>query len=262
MSRKIPSDTALLYRSLEEQASHHPVRAIRLTGKRPEPLGLLLIDNTIPGPEVATALAGLHLADKPCPTAAGADNGELPDQTWLRRQLALEMSRVQQTKLPCALLLITLSAQVPSTKSGISALPEQAAAALRPCLHPGDLLSGFQKNGLALIMPGATVGKARKRAEEIRANLRSTAFSTGATGVSPRLALGIAVCHAYETIAADQFLTLAEAEVARAAKMGADAICQSAAVRYEDSCQVTVEERAQLWMQPRKSSRARAGMAA
>ncbi|MFH1019792.1 MAG: hypothetical protein V1782_04135, partial [Pseudomonadota bacterium] len=97
MSRKPVSDTALLYRSLEEQASLHPVRAIRLTGKRPEPMGLLLIDNTIPGPEVASVLAGLHLADQPRPTAAGQAEGELPDQAWLRRQLAVEMGRVQQT---------------------------------------------------------------------------------------------------------------------------------------------------------------------
>ena len=106
-------------------------------------------------------------------------------------------------------------------------------------------------------MPGASVGKARKRAEEIRTILRNSAFSKGTI-----LALGIAVCHAYETVQADQLLALAEAELTRAVKMGNDAICQSAAVRTEDSCQVTVEERAQLWMQPRKASPRAAGMAA
>ncbi|MFH1021694.1 MAG: diguanylate cyclase, partial [Pseudomonadota bacterium] len=164
----------------------------------------------------------------------------------------------QQTRLPCALLLVTLSGH----GAGTSALAGQAAATLAPCLHPGELLSGFQRNSLALIMPGATVGKARRRAEEIRTILRNTDFTKGATAAPPSLALGIAVCHAYETIPPDQFLTLAETELARAAKMGSDAICQSAAVRFEDSCQVTVEERAQLWMQPRKTSRAAAGMAA
>ncbi len=258
MSRKAPSDTALLYRNLEEQVGQHPVRAIRLCGKGPEPLGLLLINDGIPGPEVASILAGLRFTDQPRPTTAGQNEGELPDQAWLRQQLAVEMGRVQQSKLPCALLLLTLSGQ----DTGASALAEQAAAALAPCLHLGDFLSGFQKNGLALIMPGTTVGKARKRAEEIRATLRNTAFTKGSTGVPPSLALGIAVCHAYETIPADQLLALAEAELARAAKMGSDAICQSAAVRSEDSCQVTVEERAQLWMQPRKAARAAAGMAA
>ncbi len=260
MNRKTVSDNALLYRSLEEQARHHPVRAIRLTGKGPEPLGLLLIGNTIPGPEVASALAGLRIADQPRPATVSQDDGKLPDQAWLRQQLAMELGRVQQTRLPCALLLITISGQVPAG-SGASALAGQAAAALMPCLHPGDVLSGFQKHGLALIMPGATVGKARKRAEEIRTTLHNAAFTKGITAVTPSLSLGIAVCHAYETIPADQLLALAEAELARAAKMGNDAICQSAAVRAEDSCQVTVEERAQLWLQPRKTSRA-AGMAA
>jgi len=245
MNRKAPSNTALLYRSLEEQARQHPVRAIRLIGKGPEPLGLLLIDDTIPSSEMASVLAKLRFTDQPRTTSLGQE--KLPDQAWLRQQLAVEMDRVRQTRLPCALVLITLSK---------ASVPTDQAAALAPCLHPGDLLSGFHRNGLAVIMPGTTVGKARKRAEEMRATLRSAPFAKSAS-----LALGIAVCHAYETMAAEQLLTLAEAELTRAAKMGTDAICQSAAVRSEDSCQVTVEERAQLWMQPRKASRT-AGMAA
>lgn len=249
MSRKTPSDTARLYRSLEDQASQHPVRAIRLTGKASQPLGLLFIDNNIPASEVASALAGLRLADQPRPATTGRAEGKLPDLAWLRQQLAMELAQVQQTRLPCALVLITLS--------GGPSLAGHAATTLAPCLHPGDLLSGFQKDGLALIMPGTTVGKARKRAEEIRAILHSAPFSKGAS-----LALGIAVCHAYETMAAEQLLALAEAELARAAKMGNDAICQRAAVRAEDSCQVTVEERAQLWLQPRKASSRATGMAA
>lgn len=259
MNRKAPSDTALLYRSLEEQASQHPVRAIRLTGKGPEPLGLLLINNTVSEAEAASALAGLRLTDQPRPATISQAEEKLPDQAWLRRQLAVEMDRVQQSKLPCALLLISLSGHSAGTSS---TLAEQAAAVLAPCLHPGDLFAGFQKNGLALIMPGAAVGKARRRAEEMRAALRNAVFTKGGADVTPSLALGIAVCHAYEAMEADRLLTLAEAELARAAKMGNDAICQRVAAHAEDSCQVTVEERAQLWMQPRKSSRAAAGMAA
>lgn len=260
MSRKTPSDTALLFNHLEEQVRQHPVRAIRLIGKRPEPLGLLLIGNAIPEPEVASALAGLRLAGQTRPTAVAQENGALPDQAWLRRQLAVEMSRVQQTRMPCALLLLTISAQG-LTAASAGTLIRQAATALAPELHQGDLLSGFQKNGLALIMPGATVGRARNRAEEIRATLRSITFTKGTAAVTLNLAMGIAVCHAYEAIAGDQLLSLAETELARAAKMGGDTICQNAAVRSEDSCQVTVEERAQLWLQPRKTSRA-AGIAA
>ncbi len=249
MNKKTPSDTAMLYRSLEDQASQHPVRAIRLTGKASQPLGLLIIDCNIPASEVASTLAGLRFPDQPRSATVGHAEGQLPDLAWLRQQLAMELAQVQQTRLPCALVLLTFS--------GANALAGQPATALTPCLHPGDLLSGFQKNGLALIMPGTTVGKARKRAEEIRTILRSAVSTKGAN-----LALGIAVCHAYETMAAEQLLTLAEAELTRATKMGNNAICQSSAARAEDSCQVTVEERAQLWMQPRKASPRAAGMAA
>lgn len=255
MNRKAPSDIALLYRSLEKQAGRHPVRALRLTGQGGEPLGLLLIGNAISEAEVASALAGLRLTDRPRPEAAVPREEALPDQAWLRRQLAVEMDRVQQSKLPCALLLITLAG---SSRT----LAAEAAAALAPCLHPGELLAGVQKNTLALILPGAAVGKARRRAEEMRTALRNGAFAEDPAGVVSSLALGIAVCHAYETMAADRLLALAEAELARAAKLGNGAICQRAAAHAEDSCQVTVEERAQLWMQPRKASSRAAGMAA
>ena len=124
MSRKI-SDIARLYRSLEEQASRHPVRAIRLIGKRVEPLWLLLIDDTIPEPEVASVLAGLRFTGQPRTASVGQGDGKLPDLAWLRQQLAMELAQVQQTRLPCALLLVTLA-------GSSSALAGQAAAALAP----------------------------------------------------------------------------------------------------------------------------------
>src|SRR3989339_1392989 len=225
MKRTAPFDTALLYRSLEEQAGRHPVRALRLSGKGAEPLGLLLIGNTVSEAEVASALAALRFPDQPRPAPLGQAEEKLPGQPWFRRQLAVEMDRVQQSKLPCALLLITLS--------GHGVLAEQAAAALAPCLHPGDLLSGFTKNGLALIMPGAAVGKARRRAEEMRAALRTAAFLKGPAGVAPSLALGIAVCHAYETLPAERFLALAEAELAPVFPHGMEATCRRTAAPGE-----------------------------
>jgi hypothetical protein len=251
MNRKATSETALLYRSLEEQASQHPVRAITLTGKGPGPLGLLLIGNDIPGPEIASALAGLQFTDQPRAETLALDREKLPDQAWLRRQLALELARARETRLPCALLLIAISGQTEAP----GLLAEEAAPLMANCLHLEDLLSVFDKNTLALIIPGASVSKARKRAEEIRNTLRGTAFTKGSSEVLPslELAMGIAVCHTYAAMTVDQLLALAEAELAQAVKLGNDAICQNAAVRSEDSCQVTVEERAQLWMQPRKA---------
>jgi hypothetical protein len=250
MNRKKPFDAALLYSNLEERVSRHPVRAIRLTGTEPEPLGLLVIGNHSSGAEVAAALAGLRLPDQLRPETDGRDSGKTDAQAWFRSQLAAELARTRETRLPCALLLVSVSGQVPV---GSDSLAEQAEAALAPSLPPGEVLSIFQRNILGLFMPGATVGKARKRAENVCAILRSGAFLQEATGVAsnqhPDLTLGIAVCHAYAPISADQLLLLAKAELARAARMGCDAISYSAALRAEDSCQVTVEERAQLWQQ-------------
>lgn len=252
MSRKVPPVTALLYRRLEEEAGRHQVRAIRILGKGADPLGLLLIGNDIPGVEVASALAGLNFNGQFRPTPTWETAEILPDLAWLRRQLGMELTRTRQARLPCALILFTLSGH------GADDLTGKTVAELVSCLPAGELLSGFKKNSMALIMPGAAVGKARKRAAEIRTTLRKTSLNDAALNLS----MGIAVCHAYECMTADQLLALAETELDRAAGMGNDAICQSEASRSEDSCQVTVEERAQLWLQPGTKPARKADMGA
>lgn len=59
MSYSKNADTALFYRSLEEQAARHRLRPISLSGLGTAPLGLLLVNQDLPGAEVASALLRL-----------------------------------------------------------------------------------------------------------------------------------------------------------------------------------------------------------
>jgi len=248
MTPRTPVHNGVSCQALEEAARRYPLHAVRLTGRTQTPIGLLLVEEGTSGRELETALAALNLGARHFSTAAGpgpafpAAESALPDRAWLRSQLEVELDRVTRTRLPCALLLVSLRG-----KKNSGSLLAQAATLLEPCLHQVDLLGRAHTNSLGLILPGTNVGKARKRAEEIRNSLRAASFTEAGKKLRPTLAMGIAVCHAYEKISAGQLLANAEDELARAAKIGDEAICHAAPSRPEDSCQVTVEERAQLF---------------
>ncbi|MGV1100403.1 diguanylate cyclase domain-containing protein [Thiovibrio sp. JS02] len=247
MTAKRPLPNTAFYPELEEQARRYPLHSVRLGGSGPSPIGLLFVADGTPGRELEAALSALnlgnrHFSSQPA-SARSEGEGALPDAAWLRKQLRVELDRVTRTRLPCALLLMRLTG-----KGRAKELVARATLALEPCLHQVDLLASWQDNGLALILPGTNVGKARKRAEEIRDRLRSFSANPARQDPAPGLALGIAVCHAYDTISAEELLNLAEDALRRAANGNTPAICHAAAAgRPEDSCQVTVEERAQLF---------------
>ncbi|MFZ5774083.1 MAG: hypothetical protein ACOY3Z_01165 [Thermodesulfobacteriota bacterium] len=232
-------DNAPFFRDLESRASQHSVHALRLRDSSQAPLGVLLINSGANGQEVEAALARLGLGGRSFDAPAGSvaaqpeSSAGQGSQARLLDRLAVELDRVQRTRMPCSLLL-----------AKIVAAPAAAAAALAPCLHQVDILLEAGENTLAVILPGTNLGKARKRAEEFRAALR---LASGAKARRQPMAFGLAVCHAYDTIAAGQLLEAAQGELAVAAQEGGDAIRHAAAMHHEDTCQVTVEERAQLF---------------
>ena len=244
MNKRLAADSLAPYLELEEQARRYPLHSLHLQGGSDHsPLGLLLVADGTSGRELEQALAALDLGSRhfgrhqPGSDPAREESEALPDAAWLQRQLHVELDRVTRTRLPCALLLLTPAGASRRSERSLAL----AALALAPCLHQVDLLARWRKDLLALVLPGTNLGKARKRAAEIRAHLRPSATRPGP-------AVGIAVCHAYESIAPGQLLALAEEALGRAGKDGAEAICHAAPpARPEDSCQVTVEERAQLF---------------
>jgi hypothetical protein len=59
--------------------------------------------------------------------------------------------------------------------------------------------------------------------------------------------MGLVVCHVFDNDSADSLLKKAEAELNRARKKGPGAICYRPPHSDQNFCQVTVEERAEIF---------------
>lgn len=250
MGKRI-SDSTVFFMDLESRAQTQPVQALRLNGKANRISGLLIFENGMTGPEVDQAIAKLKLSSK---SSAGSAVSDAPDPAAqphdaddIQHLLSVELDRVQRSRLPCTLLLLSITIPGKNAAKEESALMRQAVAALSPALHQIDILAPLPENRFALILPGTNLGKGLKRAEEIRTGLQTANFHNGTKPLRPALAAGVAVCHAYDRLTAAELLNLAKEELLRAENEGNDTICHATASRLEDSCQVTVEERAQLF---------------
>jgi diguanylate cyclase (GGDEF)-like protein len=228
------------------KASNYPLQSFRLEGKGQDTLGLLLVADNCSGHEIESAVANLGLSTKKPEKNPTIEEDDNPGQHDLHQLLTIELDRVHRTKLPCALLLLDLSKKSISKKQK-EQIMTQAVAPLGSILHQIDIFSLDGQDHFAFILPGTNVGKARKRAQEIQQTIGQTNFSLANQKITPTATMGIAICHAYDTLSASQLIDMAEEELNRALKKGPDAICHYSASRQEDSCQVTVEERAQLF---------------
>lgn len=231
--------SALFFTDLEEQASRYPVRSVKVTARDCSLLGLLLMHNDAEATEIEAALNQLaaSFTDK---EAAGSSNdpnaavNNQPGPAQLKKILHAEIDRVQMTRMPCSLILLETDAATPATDGWEDALPN----AIKECLHHADTLVRRSNHEFAIILPGTNLGKATLRANKIRTV--SLAIDT-----SPRM--GIALCYANDCFTPDGLLALAEAELARTRQTGSNPICHVSEIRAEDTCQVSVEERAQLF---------------
>jgi len=239
------------FSKLEEEARHYPVNCFRLANGAKGPLGLLLVTENRSGHEIESAVAALGLSrpglGKKTTKTATAEQADQLGREDLLQLLSIELDRVHRTRLPCALLLLDISKKGGPTRKQKEQLMAQAVPPLSDALHQIDLFSLDGQNHFALILPGTNVGKARNRAKEIQQIINHTDFSLAEKKITPTATMGIAVCHAYDTLSASQLLDMAAEELDRALKSGPDSICHYSADRREDSCQVTVEERAQLF---------------
>lgn len=71
---KMP-DSILLYRNLAEQAARHLLRSIFLEGALKQPLGLLVVERELRGPELANALFRLARTENAPGDASSSING-------------------------------------------------------------------------------------------------------------------------------------------------------------------------------------------
>ncbi len=243
-----------LFNSLEQQAKPHAVKTIRLRSGEGECLGLLLLRRLAPAGAVQTALRRVILPDGrgaardrgtagSCPDLCDDATG-LPGRDRFRELLAAELDRVERTRLPCSLLLVAVDGQAPARDAEehiSSAMPLVAQH-----LHRVDVLARYDRTVFSIVLPGTNLGKARQRAATIRNSLSAEPALPGGKKQNASVSIGIAVCHATDQMQVDAFLDAAARQLDRARKKG-DRICHASHLRTDDACQVTVEERAQLF---------------
>jgi hypothetical protein len=218
-------------RLIEHEAGRFAVELVPVAGENGgAPQGLLIVDQALAETrkrELARSVTGraktappLTLVDR----AGGLENFHGVVQS--------ELSRVKQSRLPCALLLIRF------TGSSDGSLLKTAAAALKNEVRDGMHLAHYDLATFALLLPGLNRNRALHKARAIHHCLCAAAAC--------QVKIGLAVCLARAVPGADEFMAMATRELH---KSGHDTggIFYSFQEETDDSCQVTAEERAQLF---------------
>jgi len=232
--------SALFFTDLEKKAASYPVRNFKVTAKDRSLLGLFLMHDDAKATDVEAALTQLAASFTDIEIANDIDDKfnstdiSQPGPLQLKKILRTELDRVQLTRMPCSLILLETDAATPA----IEIWEKELLEAIKECLHHADILVRRSNHEFAVILPGTNLGKSIMRANKIRK-------ATLATDTATRM--GIAICYANDHFTPDNFLAMAEEEIIRTRQLGAEPICHVSGIRAEDTCQVSVEERAQLF---------------
>lgn len=143
-----------------------------------------------------------------------------------------ELARVKKSRLPCSLLLIRVAG------TGERSFLQQAAATLKKEIEGDHHLAHFDHATLALLLPGLNRNRALRQAGAIHQSLSAA--------ITVRVTIGLAVCMARAVPAADEFMAMALQELRKAEYETGD-IFYSFHQQDDDACQVTAEERVQLF---------------
>lgn len=234
-------DLARFLHETEQQAQRHQLEAVRLQNGGDTLLGLALLVPNLPRETAREMLAQAScLLTSPSETQSAACGlAHTDDATSVLALLRGEIDRHQESRLPCSLLLLSLASAKPGAKAKAGARTRcQAITAIAALLDHQDTVASCDEQTIAVLLPATSLGKARRRAAAIQAALAS----------GPHLSCcGLSVCHAHEPLNAEEFLQRARQELERALALGNGALCHAALATVDDSCQVTVEERAQLF---------------
>lgn len=252
-------DPHLFFRDLEQQARNYQVRTVRVTGTNNSFIGLVLVAGDLSGAEMAAALtslsgdAGRHDSILATPLTG------LTEATQFKRLLSLELARVQRTRLPCALILLELdNFSVPGGQTAERdesvfnwvhdlVLTQVHALDIVGRCAQGPPASARSEIRLGIILPGTNFARALQRAQRVQQAVRAKPMMLGENQVLLTSSMGIAICHAGINLTANDFISQAAAELERAQKNGGNSICHGTTSNPDDACQVSVEEKTQLF---------------
>lgn len=221
-------------RLVEEQAAGFAVEFVRLEGENPNiPRALLLLDSSLSAAQKKELCCKAAVGNNQQPSIVLLDKQSgLPGMENFRSHVAVELARVKKSRIPCALLLI----RVDETRAG-NAL-QKAAPIIKKEIGRDSLLAHYDKSTVALLLPGLN----RKKALDQAGILHSACVAE----ISRRVCIGLNVCVARDVPPVDGFIDRAAQELVRAKEEGWR-VFHSFQEQHDDFCQVTAEERAQLF---------------
>lgn len=216
---------------VEKEAGRFPVEIIKVAGNGGVE-AVLSIDSSIA--EAKKNKLRLGLSDhetpfgKPAPARLTTSTG-LADREDLKASLNSELGRVKTSRLPCSLLLVKVDGMEE---------PPKAISAIKKEVPRNGLLAHYDHTVLSILLPGVNKKRALRRARAIQDALNST--------MPHRVSIGLTVCTAREIPQTDVFIKMTAEELHKSEKAGGK-ICHRAEEAEDDVCQVTAEERAQLF---------------
>lgn len=250
-----------LFHELDALARPYPVIRGFLTGDCREIVGLVLLQKGLPAGAVKKTLASLNNSGWFDETAAiGAPgtseenrSGEnrtasLAGQRQFQELLSVEIDRVRKNRLPCSLLALALDGQ--GRGRGHKSI-EQILSLVQQYVQPVDIAVALEGGIVAILLPSVNLGRAMQRAELIRQAVNNDFPGSGGKKtrftVSIVVAVYTAIDAAVDATTADDFFCRCLRELEKIKARGSDQVRQMKMKRQADTCQVTVEERAQLF---------------
>lgn len=238
------ADPKQLIRDLEQWVQQqYPLRTVRITGRCEELLGLFLLAREVQltEHELQTALAGVFegvpISEPPAAREDETDSGRF------EQILASQIEHTRKTRLPCALILLEIDALAESPPAE---LQTELKALVQGAVRRSDILLECHLSRLAIILPSISLREATDCGERIRQTLAGT---LPLEGDKPELtaSMGIGIYYAGDRIPAGTFAAKVARELERARQQGGNRICWTIDSRADCACQVSVEERAELF---------------
>lgn len=221
-------------RFLEGKAAGFAVEFIRIGSEsRYSPQALLLLDPDLDPSSKNELCRKVGSGKRHLPSPALVEKEPiLPGMEGFRNRVEDELVRVKKSRIPCALLLIRVAG---GNEDGVLG---KTATIIRKEAGRDCLLAGYDEKTAALLLPGLNRRKAAEQAGVIHAACTAA--------ISEQTSVGLTVCVARDVPPADAFIARAATELDRAKEEGWQ-VFHSFQEQQEDLCQVTAEERAQLF---------------
>lgn len=247
------SDPERLIRDVEHRVQQYPFRSIRITGRGDELLGLFLLSQEVrlTDRDLQSALAAIfkrQAEDPLLPAAPGGPEAPSADRiggSRLEEVLASQIEQTRQTRMPCALILLEIGVpgDSPLAEEVMSEITRRVQAAVRR----SDILLRCDTDRLAMILPSISLREATDCAERIRRTLAEELALGDDRSPALTASIGIGLCYAGDRLSAETFASSVTRELARARQQGGNRVCRVIDSRDDCSCQVSVEERTELF---------------